>query len=144
MTHRRNVALVIQDAAGRILIGERGDIAGAWQIPQGGMEKDESPEEAAWRELVEETGFGPDAVSLMNSTGPFCYLFPERARNRGEFTGQEQIYFLFKVIDASALPRPNDEFRSFRWETKETVLALAVDFKRPCYAAAFHAFFGDM
>ena len=52
--YRPNVALILQRADGRILIGERLDVAGAWQFPQGGVDAGESADEALAREMGEE------------------------------------------------------------------------------------------
>jgi len=143
MTIRRNVALVVVDAAGRILIGERSDIAGAWQLPQGGVEPDEDIEAAGWRELSEETGLGPDMATLVGRAGPFTYHLPKGAASKRGFAGQEQTYLFFRLARDGVTVRPNEEFRAFRWAGRAEVLALAVDFKRPCYEAAFRAFFGE-
>lgn len=143
MNLRPNVALVVVDGAGRILIGERTDIAGAWQLPQGGIDAGENAETAAWRELAEETGLTRAAVILAGHAGPFSYRLPNGAVAARGFEGQEQTYFLFRLTAPTVTLRPSDEFRAFRWEEPATVIALAVDFKRPCYAAAFRELFGE-
>jgi len=143
MTIRRNVALVVIDLAGRILIGERSDIAGAWQLPQGGIDEGETVEEAGWRELAEETGLGPETAKLVGTAGPFTYHLPEEVVSERGFTGQEQIYLFFRLVHNEATIHPNEEFRAFRWTDRTEVLRCAPDFKRPCYEAAFRAFFGE-
>lgn len=144
MTIRRNVALVVINSAGRILIGERSDIPGAWQLPQGGIDPGETAEEAGWRELAEETGLGPEAVEIVGTAGPFTYHLPAGVISERGFTGQEQIYLFFRTISPEVTIRPNEEFRAFQWVERSEVLKRAVDFKRPCYEAAFHAFFGKL
>ncbi len=143
MTIRRNVALVIVNDAGHILIGERSDTPGAWQLPQGGIDDGEDPETAGWRELAEETGLGPETADLTATAGPFTYHLPAGVASERGFTGQEQTYLLFRLTAPAAILRPNDEFRSFRWADRNEVLSLVVSFKRPCYEAAFRAFFGE-
>jgi len=49
---------VVRRGDGRVLAFERADRPGQWQLPQGGLERGETPVEAAWRELGEETGLG--------------------------------------------------------------------------------------
>ena len=49
----------------RVLAFERTDVPGAWQLPQGGIDKGEEPIDAARRELAEETGLGADDVELV-------------------------------------------------------------------------------
>ena len=48
-------AMIVNDE-GHVLAIERADIAGAWQLPQGGLDEDEEPLDAAYREIAEETG----------------------------------------------------------------------------------------
>ncbi len=144
MTIRRNVALVIMNDAGHILIGERSDLPGAWQLPQGGIDAGEDAETAGWRELAEETGLGADDVALVTKAGPFTYHLPSGVVSERGFSGQEQTYLLFRLTAPAAILRPNEEFRSFRWAPRSEVLSLAVSFKRPCYEAAFRVFFGEL
>ncbi len=143
MTLRKNVALVIVNGAGQVLIGERTDIASAWQLPQGGVDPGETIEAAGWRELAEETGLGPETVVLAGSAGPFVYHLPEGVVSERGFNGQEQTYLLFRLTDATVNPQPNEEFRLFRWVSPREAIDLVVSFKRPCYEAAFRTFFGE-
>lgn len=56
---RVDVALAVASRAGRVLVTRRGDdqsMAGLWEFPGGKVEPDETPAEAARRELREETG----------------------------------------------------------------------------------------
>src|SRR5688572_24042746 len=59
---RAGVVVVVRHPDGRILAFERSDVAGSWQLPQGGLIDHEEPIEAAWRELMEETGLGEEHV----------------------------------------------------------------------------------
>ena len=54
MKYRLNVAAILRNGAGKILIGERKDRSGAWQFPQGGVDEGETLAQALVRELREE------------------------------------------------------------------------------------------
>jgi 8-oxo-dGTP diphosphatase len=56
---RVEIAVAVVEDQGRFLIGLRGDdvpLAGLWEFPGGKIQPGESPEEAAVRECLEETG----------------------------------------------------------------------------------------
>ncbi len=142
MKFRDNVAMVILNNENKILIGERSDIKDEWQLPQGGIDKNETPEDALWRELFEETSLTKEDVEIKAKTGPFTYIFPQEIDYYRGFDGQKQIFFLLKT-KKEVFPKPNEEFVSFRWETKEKILDLIVDFKKESYKKAFSEFFKD-
>ena len=71
-TFRAGVIIVVEHSDGRVLGCERGDITGAWQLPQGGIDEGETPLAAAWRELEEETGTGRGAESFSSARTHFC------------------------------------------------------------------------
>ena len=75
LRHRPNVGAIIKRRDGRILIGERFDVPGAWQFPQGGVKESESALEALSRELREEVSLDPTHYKVINSKGPYRYLF---------------------------------------------------------------------
>jgi hypothetical protein len=64
---RANVGIAVLDDEGRVLVLERYELAGAWQPPQGGLGEGEEPEQAARRELFEETGLNWDQVECLAS-----------------------------------------------------------------------------
>lgn len=144
-TYRPNVAAIIQDADGSILICERADCPGAWQFPQGGIAHSETPEDALKRELKEELSLPPAAYQVAESHGPYRYLFPENRTKEG-FAGQEQRYFLVKLGAEKSAINPataHREFQATRWiRPKEFQLDWLPPMKRPVYAAVFKAFFG--
>lgn len=143
MKLRKNVAMVIINNDGLVLAGERSDIKGAWQLPQGGIDGSETPQEAMYRELFEETGYLESDVQLLKTAGPVSYAFPENTQTRLNCGGQEQIYFLLKLLNTDKLPCTGPEFSDFKWDTKENILNNIVEFKRNCYKSAFKELFGD-
>lgn len=144
-TYRPNVAAILQDSDGSILICERADCPGAWQFPQGGIARGETPEDALKRELEEELSLAPSAYLLAESHGPYRYLFPE-GRTKEGFDGQEQRYFRVELGAEKSAINPataHREFRATRWiRPEEFQLAWLPPMKQPVYAAVFTAFFG--
>ncbi len=68
--YRLNVAAILRNGAGKILLGERVDRSGAWQFPQGGVDDGETLSQALARELREEISVGPSAYQIVSSRGP--------------------------------------------------------------------------
>ena len=64
--YRPNVAIVLLNNDRRVFWAQRSSNDG-WQFPQGGMRTDETPVEAMYRELEEETGLTPDLVEFWTS-----------------------------------------------------------------------------
>src|SRR3954469_6148453 len=87
--YRPNVAAIVRDKEGRILLGERNDYPDSWQFPQGGCDPGETPEEALPRELREEVSLEPGDYRIVAKRGPYRYLFTGGRRKEG-YRGQEQ------------------------------------------------------
>ena len=143
--YRPNVAAIISDDAGRILIGERIDVAGAWQFPQGGIDRHEAPEAALVRELAEELSLAPENYEVGEFRGPYRYLF-EPGRTKEGFQGQEQTYFRVTLVGSTEhidLATAHPEFRSIRWIRPEDFsLGWLPPVKRAVYSQVFRDFFG--
>lgn len=140
---------MLADRAGLVFVGERrGPPLDEWQMPQGGIDPGESPEQAAWRELAEEVGT-PAAELLATSRRWYAYDLPAGLRTpkwAARHRGQSQRWFLFRFtgtdadIDIAAVAEP--EFRTWRWVRPDELLHLVVAFKRPVYAAVLAEFRG--
>lgn len=138
--YRPNVAALIGDGMGRFLAGERADVPGAWQLPQGGIEPGEGESEALRRELREELGLTQLRI-LAISPRRYRYDFPSEISARDiarRYRGQEQRFFLV-AQETPFLPDPaagDGEFRAFCWMTPEELLAHSAPFKHEALAGA--------
>ncbi len=138
---RAGVVIVVRGLDDRILAFERNDIAGQWQLPQGGLESGEEPVNAAWRELHEETGLGRDDVMAMAEyPGWVVYEYPPALKNAKGRLGQAHRWFLFDALRADIVPTPDgSEFVAWQWVTKEWMLEHAVEFRKPGYELVLNA-----
>jgi putative (di)nucleoside polyphosphate hydrolase len=135
------VGVMLINPAGLIFAGQRIDSElPAWQMPQGGVDRGESPEDAALRELGEEIGIGPDRVALLDATPDWLrYDLPPAIVPRiwgGRYRGQEQRWFLMRFLgsdDEITLETKHPEFSAWRWIDAAALLDGIVPFKRPIY-----------
>lgn len=140
---RAGVALIVRRENGDVMAFERVDTPGAWQLPQGGLDTDEEPVDAAWRELREETGLTREHVRLVLELPEWiAYELPKEIRERvhegNKRRGQVQKWFLFGVLDEDVEPRPDmHEFGAWRWMDPHHLVAHVVEFRRDAYARAF-------
>ncbi|MDX9873274.1 MAG: RNA pyrophosphohydrolase [Spongiibacteraceae bacterium] len=142
---RPNVGIVLANARGEVLWARRVG-QDAWQFPQGGINDDESPEEALYRELHEEVGLLPHQVELLACTrGWLRYRLPERLVRKVErgpvCIGQKQKWFLLRMLaedDAVSFTRGGHrpEFDRWRWVSYWYPLGQVVSFKREVYRRA--------
>ena len=115
-----------------------------WQFPQGGMRSDETPQEAMYRELREETGLLPEHVEILGATpGWIRYRLPDRLRRSDErlpCLGQKQVWFLLRLIESDEKVRldlaEQPEFDAFRWVDFWYPPRHVVHFKRHVYKKA--------
>jgi putative (di)nucleoside polyphosphate hydrolase len=142
--YRLNVAAILRNGAGKILIGERLDRSGAWQFPQGGVDDGETLEQALARELCEEISLSPSGYQISATRGPYFYLFGNDKVVKG-FHGKEQHYFLAEFTGDPAtinVETEHPEFRSVRWvEPAAFEINWLPKMKRKVYRAVFEDFF---
>ena len=142
--YRLNVAAILRNGAGKILIAERLDRPGAWQFPQGGVDGGETLEQALVRELREEISLGPSAYQIHSTRGPYFYLFGNGKAVKG-FHGKEQHYFLAEFTGDPAkinVQTEHPEFCAVRWvEPAAFDINWLPKMKRKVYRAVFKDFF---
>ena len=140
---RANVGIILTNGQGQVFWARRIGMD-AWQFPQGGIKKNESPKMAMYRELKEEIGLEPEHVELINSTDDWLrYWLPKRyiRQNRGPLCiGQKQIWYLLKLtadetyLDLSYTSEP--EFDSWKWVDFWRPVEEVISFKRQVYQQA--------
>lgn len=141
--YRPNVGIVLMRPDGRVFWARRVRRDG-WQFPQGGMNSDETPVEAMYRELQEETGLLPEHVEVLGATpGWLRYRLPARAirhHERQVCIGQKQVWFLLRLVGDEAHLRldatDTPEFDHWRWVDFWYPVEHVVMFKRGVYARA--------
>ncbi|TVR97827.1 MAG: RNA pyrophosphohydrolase [Rhodospirillales bacterium] len=139
LPYRKGVGALLFDRRGRVLVAQRVDTPGAWQLPQGGIDEGEDPEEAVRREVKEE--LGTDRFEIVAETpGWLRYDLPEALQGRiwgGRYRGQEQRWYALRFTGADAdinlAASGHPEFDAWRWAAVDELPALAVWFKRPLY-----------
>lgn len=151
LPYRTGVGLCLFNRDGLVLCAERRDYPGAWQMPQGGVQRNEDLQIAALRELKEEIGTDNAAI-IGTLPEKLRYEFPDYLQYRhgvfrGKYRGQEQTWFalLFQGQDndinlSGEFEPEKPEFIAWRWAPLETTPAMIVDFKRPVYQRVVDAF----
>lgn len=152
--YRPNIGIVLFNRRAQVWIGQRvadfSDVAGLstqknvwrWQFPQGGIDRDERYEEAAFRELREETGVS-SARLLAMTPGWLVYDFPPEYKKKA-WDGQRQKWaaMLFEGEDSEIDIAADDhqEFDAWRWTELEEATELIVPFKRGIYEEVVRSF----
>ena len=138
--YRPNVAIVLVNTKNQVFWGKRIK-EHAWQFPQGGIKPGETPEQAMYRELQEETGLLPQHVKILGRTRDWLhYNVPThwvKREWRGTYKGQKQIWFLLRLCgrdcDISLRASGHPEFDAWRWHDYWVPLDAVIEFKREVY-----------
>jgi putative (di)nucleoside polyphosphate hydrolase len=150
LPYRPCVGIMVLNRQGRVWAGRRIPVANSeydgspllWQMPQGGIDRDEDPEKAAWRELYEETGMTTCRLLAMSS-GWINYDLPAELIGvglKGKYRGQTQKWFAFRFEgsqDEIAINPPpgghEAEFDQWAWVPMRDLPGMIVPFKKPVY-----------
>ena len=145
---RPNVGIMLANAQGQLLWARRVGGQDAWQFPQGGIQADEEPETALYRELYEEIGLVREDVKVVASTrGWLRYRLPRRLIRHNctpICVGQKQKWYLLQLLsDETKISLENGgeaEFDCWRWVSYWYPLGKVVPFKREVYRRAMKEF----
>lgn len=139
---RRNVAAILMDDEGNILLGGTPEKNTRWHFPQGGVKAGESDREAMLRELREEVGL--HRCRILATYAGLRYEYRRKNKKSHRWLGQQQTYFLLHcpgvrpVADCSH----SAEFSAVRWLPYTEIQAeLFVPFKREVTMRAMAHFF---
>lgn len=141
--YRPAAGIVLFNKKGQVWLGKRSgkQTDYVWQFPQGGLDKGESPEFGALRELREETGISVDKLRpLARIEEELFYDFPPEYAGRGrmqKWRGQRQLWFAYRFIgkksDVNLKFQKPAEFTKWRWGELHNAPELVVPFKRNVY-----------
>ena len=131
---------------GKVFVGKRIDqTVEGWQMPQGGIDKGETPAEAVLRELQEEVG--TDKAQIIGEMEDWVtYDLPPHLVGvafHGKYRGQRQKWFALRFTGSDAdidLTAHEPEFSTFQWVSLAALPGLIVPFKRETYKAVIAAF----
>ena len=151
--YRPCVGIMLLNGDGLVWIGRRFDKQNDegkghwWQMPQGGIDKNEDPAQAAIRELAEETSVSSVDV-IAEAPRWYHYDLPDHLIGKswkGKYRGQTQKWFALRFLGNDAEinlspPGHNQEFDQWRWARMDEILEIIVPFKRPVYEKVIAAF----
>jgi putative (di)nucleoside polyphosphate hydrolase len=146
LPYRPGVGLMLINDARQVFVARRIDTAeDAWQMPQGGIDEGENPEEAALRELKEE--IGTDNAEIIAASAEWVtYDLPVYLVSKvwkGRYRGQKQKWFLLRFKgsdDEIDLESHNPEFSHWKWADLDTLIESIVPFKRDVYRKVVEEF----
>ena len=146
---RIGVGIALVNQEDKVFVGKRIDNPNNygigshfWQMPQGGVDKDESYLQAAKRELLEETGV--KTVRVIKELDEWLmYDLPKDLVEKiwsGKYRGQKQKWFIMKFLGDNKeinINTKNPEFLEWKWIKSTDLSKVAVDFKVNVYKKIF-------
>ena len=136
---RIGVGIIVLNNENKIFVGKRKDNpVDKWQMPQGGVDKNENFLTAVKRELNEETSIKNIKI-IKELDGWFEYELPKNLLGiiwKGKFRGQQQKWFVARFIGEESeinLKTENPEFIEWKWIKIDELPKVIVDFKKNVY-----------
>jgi putative (di)nucleoside polyphosphate hydrolase len=136
---RSGVGIIVLNEENKVFVAKRIDNhKNFWQMPQGGVDKNEDYLTAAYRELEEETSIkNVDLIKELD--GLVSYELPKSLLGviwKGKYRGQEQKWFVMKFLGQDSeinIKTKNPEFCEWKWISLENITDHVVDFKLHVY-----------
>ena len=136
---RQGVGIILLNQNNDVFVAKRKDNPiDKWQMPQGGIDKNETPFDAMKRELVEETSITNIKV-IKEIENWLEYELPPYLLGKiwkGRYRGQKQKWFIVKFIgndDEINLNTKHPEFIEWKWINYSNLPKVIVDFKKEVY-----------
>lgn len=119
LPYRKNVALVLFRQDGKFLLQQSKALSNksGWKFVQGGIDGNETPEEAIRREIYEELGTNKIKIIGKASIG-YRYDWPEKIirKHENKWQGQDQQFWFVKYLGRPEEITPNpDEIIKIKW-----------------------------
>ena len=139
--------MMILNANKEILVGRRLDHpSGYWQMPQGGIDENENPKEAVWREMMEEIGTNKAKLIKISNQWINYDIPPETLKTLPwghKYIGQRQKWFAFDFLGEDQdinVGTDNPEFSEWKWAKMNSIVGHIVPFKRNVYSIILEEF----
>ena len=136
---RSGVGIVLLNKENKIFVAKRIDNPkNFWQLPQGGVGKDEDFYTAALRELKEETSI-VSVKPIKEIEENLTYILPDHLIGiiwKGKYKGQKQKWFIMKFIGDELevnIKTKRPEFLDWKWIDLENLTEIVVHFKLEVY-----------
>ena len=136
---RLGVGIALLNSDNKVFVGKRIDNpVNFWQLPQGGVDKNEDLLSAANRELKEETGV--ESVKLIKEIDNWLtYELPKNLLGKiwkGKYRGQKQKWFIMRFVgneEEINIKTKNAEFKEWKWIDINQLINVVVSFKLNVY-----------
>ena len=136
---RSGVGIIVLNKENKVFVAKRIDNPkNFWQMPQGGINKNEDFFTAALRELKEETSIV--SVKLIKEIDDkFTYILPDHLIGiiwKGKFKGQIQKWFIMRFVGNESeinINTKHPEFLDWKWIDLKDLTKIAVNFKLEVY-----------
>ncbi len=144
---RKGIGVFLINTNNQLWVGKRIDFKNDyWQMPQGGIDNNESPRQAMIRELSEECGIKKNYEILMELEEWLSYSLPSSLKKivwGGRYVGQTQKWFACRFLGKDRefdLETHKPEFEEWKWIRPEDAVKFVVPFKKKLYKDVLKSF----